>query len=288
MEGAMSFTDSVGDEFAQALRQFDALLDRKLLDALQPSGPNAVYTTAVVVLLLIYQRLRGNASLGLAVSQYMDALQGSSCNRRVTEGTLSANTAGYSRARSRLEVKTAERVCDLMYEKLTATTEPSYAGRRVYILDGTTVTLPPEPALKRAFPPAPNQHGASHWPVCHLLMAHELASGCALRPEIGAMYGPERVGELTLAVRLLPRLPPHSVLLADRNFGVFAYVFAAVTGGHDVLVRMTEKRFQSLRRSATPCGPGEWTLLWKPSRWDRSSHPELPDEACVPIRLHEV
>ena len=76
--------------------------------------------------------------------------------------------------------------------------------------------------------------------IVHWVVAHELASGCAVRPETGPMYGPGAVGELALATRLLPRLPAHSVLLADRNFGVFAFAYAAF--------RLAERRMIS-------CGP---------------------------------
>jgi hypothetical protein len=277
-----------GDELERALRQFEEFWDGEFVDELQPCGGNAVYTTSAVVWLLIYQRLQGNASLERAVAEYAAALRGTSSHRRVVQGTLSSNTGSYSRARSRLELATARRVCDVMCEKLVATTAPSFEGRRVYVLDGTTITLPSEAALRRAFPPAQNQHGQSHWPVCQLLVAHEVASGCAIRPEWGAMYGEPRVSELTLALRLLERIPPHSVLLADRNFGVFAYVYAAVSRGHDVVVRMTEQRFKSLRRAAQPCGPGEWRITWQPSRWDRQQHAELPAGAAVDVRLLKI
>ena len=43
-----------------------------------------------------------------------------------------------------------------------------FDGRRVFIIDGTTVTLAPTPALSKAFPPATNQYGESVWPVAML------------------------------------------------------------------------------------------------------------------------
>jgi hypothetical protein len=270
----------VSTDFSQALRQLDALIDRECLDELQPSAPQTVYTTAVVVMLLLAQRLHGNASLERVVAEYLQVLQAGPSPHR----SLSSNTGAYSRARGRWEVRTAAQLCDLTSGKLVEATPPSCTGRRAYILDGTAVTLPSE----RAFPPAPNQHGTSHWPVCKLLVAHELASGCAIRPERGAMYGPQRVGELTLALRLLPRLPPHSVVLADRNFGVFAFLYAAVASGHDAVVRMTEKRFHALRRTAAACGPGAWTTVWRPSRWDRDAHADLPATAAIAVQLFEV
>lgn len=84
---------------------------------------------------------------------------------------------------------------------------------------------------------------------------------------------------MALATRLLPRIPARSVLLADRNFGVFAFVHAATNAGHDVVSRLTELRFRAWVKSAKAVGPGVWKLCWKPSRWDRNSHPDLPADA---------
>jgi hypothetical protein len=61
-----------------------------------------------------------------------------------------------------------------------------------------------------------------------LVLAHELASGAALRPEVGAMYGPAADSEVALAVRLIPRIPAKSVLMADRNFGVFGFFLGLI------------------------------------------------------------
>jgi hypothetical protein len=279
---------AAGDEFARAFEQFRSLLDRDTLNALQPSGPAAVYSTWVVVWLLVYQRLHANAPLRDAVAELLRSADCLPPHRRLAEGTLSANTAAYSRARSRLDPLVAEQVADHVYHTLVAATPPSWGDRRVFILDGTTLTLTPTPELKAAFPPATNQHGKSAWPVCQLLVAHELASGCAIRPETGPMYGPAAVSELELARRLLPRLPHQAVLLADSNFGVFAFAHAAVAAGHDVVLRLTGPRFRSLLKKARPLGPGSWELVWRPSRWDRQAHPELAADAAVAVRLHEV
>ena len=46
-----------------------------------------------------------------------------------------------------------------------AATEPSFEGRRAFLVDGTTITLAPEPALQKAFPPASNQLGEAVFPT---------------------------------------------------------------------------------------------------------------------------
>ena len=73
--------------------------------------------------------------------------------------------------------------------------------------------------LSALYPPASNQHGEGVWPIVHWAVAHEMASGCALRPEIGAMYGPHAVSEVELGRRLIARIPRKSVVMADCNFG---------------------------------------------------------------------
>jgi hypothetical protein len=93
---------------------------------------------------------------------------------------------------------------------------------------------------------------------------------------------------VTLAIRLLTRLPLGSVVMADRNFGVFAFFHAAQAAGHDVVTRLTEARFRALVRNARPLEPGRWELLWQPSAADRRKHPELSAADCLKVELHEV
>jgi hypothetical protein len=283
-------TTSTSDpvESAGALRRFCGLLDPDAINARQPMGPATVYTPWVVLWLLVYQRLHANASLADAVAQLLRATDVLPPNRRVEERTLSANTAAYSSARSRLHTDVPDAVADHVFDTLVGATPPSFGSRRAFVVDGTTVTLAPTAELARAFPPAANGSSTSAWPVWHWVVAHELSSGCAIRPETGPMYGPGAVSELALAMRLVPRIPARSVLLADRNFGVFAFVYAARRAGHDVVSRLTRPRFRAWVKSAQAVGVGVWKLRWKPSRADRKSHPELPTDARVPVWLHEV
>lgn len=289
-------------EFDEAFGRFRGLIDPVEIERMQPLGPATVYTALVTVWLLVYQRLHEGKTLDEAVTNFIasdpDEL---SSNRRVREGKLSANTGAYSRARTRLKPEVTDHVANQIFESLVSAAPPSLAGRRVFLLDGTTIALAPTKALKAAFPPARNQHGESAWPIAHLLVAHELESGCALLPEIGAMYGDQAVSEVELSKRIMARLPPLSVLMADRNFGVFAVAHAAVQAGHEALFRLTKVRFNAMVRRATPLPPRRtddrgtswssqrrWKLDWQPSKKDRQSHPELTADAQVEVHLHEI
>lgn len=275
------------EERTDALGLLSRYLDPKTIDAWQPSGPMAVYTTSVTVWLLLYQRLHSNASLESAVGELLKNVGSVSTNKRIREKTLSANSGSYSRARSRLSVDVADKIADHICDSLLPGTSPPLEGRQVFLMDGTTLSLSSNDTLRKQWPAGSNQHGPGNWPICHLVMAHELGSGLAVRPEVGAMYGANADSELSLATRMLPRLPTNSVLLADRNFGVFYFAHVAASAGHDVVVRLTEARFRKLQREAEPMGSGRWRSRWQPSRDDRRSHPDLPADANVTVVLHE-
>jgi hypothetical protein len=269
---------------------FRDLLPREEVDALDPPAAHTVYTPFVLLWLLVFQRLNKNASLAEAVAELLhrfppDALPEGKAHRR---DHLSPNTGGYSSARSALDSSVLLWAAQRSFHCLLPSYPPSFNGRRVFLLDGTTVTLAPEPDLRQQFPPASNQHGSSPWPVLLLLAAHELSSGLMADAAYGPMYGPDATSELALTRQLLPRLPSGSILLADANFGVFGVAWAAAQAGLGVLARLSEPRFNALLKRAKPAGDGRWRLCWRPSRWDRRSDPSLPADALVEGWLHEA
>ena len=83
-------------------------------------------------------------------------------------------------------------------------------------------------------------------------------------------------------------LPTPSILLGERNFGIFALAQAAVAAGHDVLRRLTQPRFGPLVKKATTQGPGRWLRHGRPSCWDRTQNPDPPTDALVRAWLPEV
>jgi hypothetical protein len=139
-------------------------------------------------------------------------------------------------------------------------------------------------SLCELYPPGSNLHGESHWSLLRILVAHDLQTGLAMRPEWGAMHGPDAVSEQALLERAIDRLPSGSAVIGDANFGVFSVAYAAARRDHPVLLRLTVARAQRL--AGQPLRDGiDRTLVWKPSRDDRRSHPELPADACVGGRL---
>jgi len=289
----MPVTKTDSKELTSAIETLREILTEDELDRRQTSGPAAVYTTMVTIWMMTMQRLGGGKSLNAIVKDVLshsrDLLPN---NRRLREGTLSETSGAYAEARSRVELETVEFFANRVCNSLIDASPSWFDGRRAFILDGTTITLPPTPELQKAFPPATNQHGDTVWPVALLLVAHELQSGCALPPEIGAMYGANNTSEARLSETLVRRLPTGSIVLADSASGIFSVAYATVQAGHEVLFRLTKSRFKPLRRQAALVAEGDgyktWRLRWTPSGKDRQSHPKLPEDAAVDVWLHEV
>jgi hypothetical protein len=158
-------------------------------------------------------------------------------------------------------------------------------GRPIFVIDGSSLQLPHESELVEAFPPGGNQHGENHWPVMKVVVFHDVFSGLALRPSWGPMYGDGAVSEQALAEEALGRLPANAVVLADGNFGIFAFAHAVAASGRGLVVRLTKERaFRIL--GAKPLGSlTEIAVVWEPSRWDRQAHPQLPAAAKLSGRI---
>lgn len=278
---------------AELLRAFELLgrtMDLAEADRLCPAAPHAVFTTSVTLWMLVFQRMNADSTLEAAVQHLLtNPPPFLPTNRRT--GKLSDNTGGYSRARHRLPLAMVGWLAERVAQSLIDGLPPSFSGRRVFVIDGTTVTLAPEPALRQAFPPAKNQHGRGVWPVATLVMCHELASGTALIPEIGPKFGSHVISETALIHQHLTRLPPDAIVMADAGFGIFAVAYAIRQSGRDFVIRLTAQRWQSMTKKAslvarTPPGRTRaWN--WCPSRAERKKH-NLPADASIPVQLHEI
>ena len=99
-----------------------------------------------------------------------------------------------------------------------------------------------------------------------------------MRPEYGPVHGSNYVSEQRLVDRCIWRLPDGSVMVGDANFGVFSVAYAALLGKHPVVLRLTPVRAQSLLGGPLEDGIDR-RIVWKSTKADRKSHPELPEDA---------
>jgi hypothetical protein len=172
-------------------------------------------------------------------------------------------------------------------EQLRGQLQEGWPGlkRPIFVVDGTSLQLPHERELVKAYPPGSNQHGENHWPVMKVVVFHDAVSGLALEPSQGPMYGPEAVSEQELAEQGLERLPADGVVLADGNFGIFAFAHSVVESGRQLVVRLTKERALRILRGRPVGSSADVAVDWEPSRWDRQAHPELPGTAKLRGRI---
>lgn len=289
----IKFTDLQAAEFDRAFELLSELVDLKEADQYNPMRSNAVFTSSVVLWMLVYQRLKPDASLEAAVKHLLETRPDYlPKNKRLTENTLSRGTGSYSQARSRLPLEVVHWFADQVSGSIVEASSPVLDERLIFLLDGTTLALAPEKELQTAFPPASNQFGESVWPIALLTVFHELASGCALLPEIGAMYGPQAVAETELARDGMVKLPANSIIMADSGFGIFGVAYEARRCSHDFLFRMKKSNFEALRKKATLETQGSnyktYSHKWIPTKHNRQTQPGLPPDASVEVLLHEV
>jgi hypothetical protein len=246
-----------------------------------------IYSASVVIWLMIWQRLQGNVSMAAAV-QYLvqgEAVELQSDCRRWTTDTVSACTGGYGQARQRLPKPIVSKVTERIVSQLRAEMQEGWAGlkRPIFVIDGSSLQLQHAPELVKAFPPGHNQHGENHWPVMRLVVFHDVFSGLALAPNYGPFYGDAAVSEQSSAEAALERLPPEAVVLADGNFGIFAFAHAVRQSGRPMIPRLTEARGKKILGG--PLREIDQQVVRRSSRWDRAAHPQLPEEAEVKGRL---
>lgn len=274
----------------ELLRQW---IDVEDADSIQPLGNATVYKTSVVLWLMLFQRLNPNTSLKEAVEHFFtNAPRGATANKRLREGTLSLKSSSFSDARQRLSLEVVDWFQNRLSQSIIQSTPPSFQGQRVFLIDGTTLPGAPSAALQRAFPPASNQHGEGIWPVIYLAVAHELSSGAALPPEVGAMYGENAIAETKLAEPLIARLPPQSIVMADAGFGVYSIAYKAKEQGHNFVLRLTDVRFSSHKKKATlvesTATSRTYEYTWVPSARERATNPSIPTDSEIPVRLYEL
>lgn len=247
-----------------------------------------IFCLPVVIWMMITQRLQAHGTLSTAVQQLRSSGYRSLLRRckRVRERRISAATGGYCQARQKLSKLVAGQIVDDLFERLQGVLREGWSGlqRPLFVLDGSTLLLEHAEDLKTVYPPARNQHGRSHWPVLRMAVAHDVESGLAVRPCWGAAFGAEATSEQKLVEAILERLPAGAVVLADRNFGVFWVAWAAARQQHPVLFRLTHARARNLLGRKLESGL-EQTVVWRPSRYERGAHPDLPAEASLSGRL---
>ena len=109
-----------------------------------------------------------------------------------------------------------------------------YHGWRLLALDGTTFTTADTPENEQAFGRANNQHRSSGYPLLRAVALCEVGT----RVLWAWLSAPFKTSETVLANQLLPEIPAHALLLADRNFHCALLWKTAARQRFELLIRV--------------------------------------------------
>lgn len=277
--------------------RFQQLLSADFLDqALSEAGVkfnNSVYSPLVVLWLLVAQRLQCGASMEAAVLELLRGLPSSFWprpNKRMRDWrehgkAPSSHTGAYNQARQALPLSVVQKSYDHIFEQLLSQAGQPASRNAIptFLLDGSTMRVPHTPELCSAYPPSSNQYGEAHWPLLRVVVAHDLHTGLAMRPEWGPMNGEQAISEQALLERAIDRLPARAIVVGDANFGVFSVAYAATQRQHPVVLRLTTERARRLAGQELHDGMDR-AMLWTPTREERKKH-GFPADAGVCGRL---
>ena len=173
----------------------------------------------------------------------------------------SPNTASYCTARSRIPAPVLSTLARRTAEELHASVDDRWKwnGRSVFILDGSSVSMPDTPENRAMYPQPPNQKPGLGFPLARITVLLSLATGACHDLTI-APYAGKGSGEKSLFRRMYGTLKAGDVVLADALFDDYFIACELRNRGIDLVVRAHFDRTGSQVAERRPDGD---ILVWQ-------------------------
>jgi len=268
----------------------DALSEQQIEQAFVDAGitcdddHDVVYTPAVTLWAFLSQMLYSGAQRSCVAAVARVAVLWVTLGRKICDG----NTGAYCRARHKLTEEVLQRltceVADTCEQQVRG--DWLWRSRHVWLVDGTTVSMPDTPENQAAYPQPTTQAPGVGFPLLRLVTMLSLSTGMLRDVALGPYAGKES-GETALLRQLLARLRPGDVVLADRYYcGWFLLVLLRELQV-DVVVRLHQRREANFRRGQR-LGKGDHLVEWprpeKPDWMDDATYERMP----ASLRVREV
>ena len=198
----------------------------------------------------------------------------------------SASTCAYTKARQRLDPEAILPISRHLVERLERRVQQSqlWHGRRVRVVDGTTVSMPDTEANQIAYPQSSNQKPGCGFPLMRVVGLFSLASGALLDFSKSSIH----VHESMLFGRLMDQLETGDIALADRGFCSFHSFWRMSAAGVDALMRLNGVRKVDFRKGVK-LGPNDRLITWKkPAQRPKSCTQEDFDALPASMILRHV
>jgi hypothetical protein len=223
---------------------FNILTSPELFDAVEsqlPAHRERLFHPTETLSMFLAQALRSDRSCRKAVNEALVA------RLQARMKPCSAYTGGYCKARQRFPVE--------MVSSLVKTTgsliEAAIPGhwrkqdRRIYIVDGTTTTLPDTEKNQEQYPQQRSQKPGLGFPICRIVAATCLTTGAVVDAAMGAYKG-KGASEHTLFRSMLPNFQNGDMLIGDALYGSYFILAECVQRGIDVIFEQNGARKRTI------------------------------------------
>lgn len=278
----MSSLDAVCARFArnEGLPFADILTEASIQEVLNEHGVpyrDRVFSPVTTIWGFLSQVLSEDHSCRDAVSRIIA--------HRAANGmaVCSPNTASYCNARSRIPTPVLSTLAKRTAEELHASVDDQWKwnGRSVFILDGSSVSMPDTPENRAMYPQPPNQKPGLGFPLARITVLLSLATGACHDLAI-APYAGKGTGEKSLFRRLYDTLKPGDVVLADALFDDYFIACDLRNHGIDLVVH---EHFDRTGTRVAESRPDGNVLVWqrpqKPLRMTGEQYRGYPEQLLM-------
>lgn len=247
-----------------------------ILNDLKVEFRNRIYPPLVTLWVFLSQVLDPDPSCRQAVSRLLA--------HRLQRGLArcSTDSGSYCEARQKLPEELLQRLVQQTGSELEQQAPDAWRfhGRRVKVVDGTTVSMPDTASNTAAFDKPRNQLGAAAFPLARVLVVFGLATAVVLEAAIGPYRG-KKTGELSLFRSLQHTLEKDDVVLGDRLFCSYCDLAQLKARGIDGVFRLPSTRRADFRRGHR-LNADDHIVAWSkplqcPEGMSATEFAELPD-----------
>jgi hypothetical protein len=197
------------------------------------------------------------------------------------------DTGPYCKARARLPESVPFRLMRSTGRALheAVPVEWLWCGRRVKVVDGTTVSMPDTATNQAAYPQSRSQRPGLGFPIARVVAVFCLATGAVLEAAIGK-YAGKQTGEKALFRGLWDEYRPGDVSLGDRYYGSYFDIAMLKRRGVDSVCRLHQCRpsdYRRGRRLGTEDHVVTWACPARPDWMDEVTYESLSDAMEVRI-----
>jgi hypothetical protein len=268
-DGGLPFTDVLTEECIS-----------KVVEEIPLCWNECIYTPLVTLWVFLGQVLSADPSCGAAVARLIA--------HRVARGlkACSARTGAYCLARKRLPERFFSAIAFLVGRNLDARVDPQWLwkGRRVYLYDGSTVSMPDTEENRKEYPLTYNQKPGTAFPIARIGAIISLSCGAILNMGI-CRYAGKGQGEVSLLRTLWDTLRPGDVLLTDCLLVNFTNIAMLQQRGVELVGRLNKAVRSADFRRGIRLGKDDHLVRWyKPTSirsLDRKTYNALPEFITV-------